>query len=127
MREILFRGKRLDDGEWVYGDLKQTGIIHKFSIVYKDEDYLHVRVVDPETVGQFTGLKGMSNRKIFEGDIIVNSEYTGVVKYSEEDAMYTVDLNGIKYDFSWLEAGMCEVIGNIHDNPDLIGGVADAT
>lgn len=131
MREILFRGKRLYNGEWVYGNLVVTKN-DKPHIVSKDyfyEDGHHLQYcddtdrpvfIDTATVGQFTGLTDKNGTKIFEGDIVENNECLGVVEYSEEDAMYTVMFNETLYDFGWIGAKMCEVIGNIHDNPELL-------
>ena len=80
MREILFRGKRVDNGEWVYGGLmtynllqKQKCLIISFDVKlenFKIETEQMSEFVIPETVGQFTGLTDMSRTKIFEGDIV---------------------------------------------------------
>ena len=125
MREILFRGKNVDN-TWEYGylyeiyrDCHMREVITYPPNVFDKGKYVEVI---PETVGQFTGLTDKNGTKIFEGDIVENNECLGVVEYSEEDAMYTVMFNETLYDFGWIGAKMCEVIGNIHDNPELLGG-----
>ena len=94
----------------------------------------HLRAeVDPETVCQYTGLTDKNGRKIFEGDIIKQeSKFSGeqpfyhVVEYTEEYKMFTTDLQlcgGIDCPLNiYLSLDLCEVIGNIFDNPELIGG-----
>ncbi len=70
MREVLFRGKRIDNGEWVYGDLyhgKEDNIFIEYWTV--DKEYRPYEV-DPKTVGQYTGLDDCKDNKIFEGDIV---------------------------------------------------------
>lgn len=137
MREILFRGKRCYNGEWVYGNLV-VDKNDKPHIVPKDyfyEDGHHLQYyddtdkpvfLDPETVGQFTGLTDKNGTKIFEGDILEGVDYDeeygfGIVTWY--DGAFWIE-NG-----SWCgtfcenyNATAFEVIGNIHDNPELIGG-----
>lgn len=142
MREILFRGKRIDNGEWIYGYLNQhRGNIRydcdcepiadgcyyindwqtKIDTVMYGQDYK----VDPDTIGQFTGLTDKNGMKIFEGDII---EYTdgcndwlGAVKYASDDAQFVVRfIGGDVESFDNLYSGDCEVIGNIYDNTERL-------
>lgn len=125
MREILFRGKRTHDNEWIVGSLH----IEKFA---NDEEYLCCEInqcdVYPETVGQYTGLNDKNGKKIFEGDILESSydaEYP-------EDVCYEVVL---WHNNGWYiqegdstpdrldEYGILEysiVVGNIHDNLELL-------
>lgn len=128
MREILFRGKRKDNDEWVKGypicpefDKSRAYI----GYLFPDDDHdIDVTEVDPSTVGQFTGLTDENGVKIFEGDII---EYTdgcndwlGAVKYACGDAQFVVRFIGRDVEsFDNLYSGDCEVIGNICDNPEL--------
>ena len=139
MREILFRGKRCDNGEWVqgyYSERKDTkgNIIE--SVIIEDayeqitngQRYMRSNLnrecfrVDPETVGQFTGLTDKNGTKIFEGDIVdilTENEEIGVVVY--DDGGFQVDADGFCVDFhSNIYGTDLEVIGNIHDNPELL-------
>lgn len=130
MREILFRGKRLDNGEWVCGSLIQAD---KFCCILESEDKVHpmdypyldgeLGVFDgkatpilPETVGQYTGLTDKNGNKIFEGDIVASTwGYKGVVEFD--------DITYAKLECTFNEE--CEIIGNIHDNPELLDGKGD--
>lgn len=127
-REILFRGKRLDSGEWVYGDLLH-GSSTRIGRLTAPKQY-PLAEVDPDTVGQYTGLTDKNGTKIFEGDMVntcwdgVNDE-PGIVRF--RDAAYQVDLvadekNGQYLDFYHDIDSQLEVIGNIHDNPELMKG-----
>ena len=122
MREIIFRGKRADNGEWVYGSLITErnmfdGNLMTMHIQDIEEPY-DDNLIDDETVGQYTGLTDKNGVKVFEEDIvrIFDGEYfSGVVKYSNEQGSFTVDDTSLHY---WVSD--IEVIGNIHDNPDLL-------
>lgn len=127
MREILFRGKRIDNGGWVYGDLLQDGDLNNFVIVYFDyymdengwqRNYCQDEII-PKTVGQYTGLLDKNGTEIFEGDIVkwFGKKYTVVYKdgrfIGEKEHFIGVD----EYEFINLY-GALEVIGNIHDNTE---------
>ena len=124
MREILFRGKQRDNGEWFYGDLVHLN--HCVSIRSKD----CARSVVPETVGQYTGLTDKNGVKIFEGDLIRSTETgeTAIVQWFSEHSAFmiwckTSNQVGFLYE---CEKSIIEVIGNIHDNPELVGDEENA-
>lgn len=134
MREILFRGKRTDNAEWVEGhyhysnwylppSMKIVDTTHHILPIGHGDSYK----VAPETVGQFTGLTDKNGKKIFEGDIVdilTENEEIGVVEY--EDGGFLVSADGFCVDFhSNINGTDLEVIGNIHDNPELLGGAED--
>ena len=122
MREIIFRGKRADNGEWVYGSLITErnmfdGNLMTMHIQDIEEPY-DDNLIDDETVGQYTGLTDKNGVKVFEEDIvrIFDGEYfSGVVKYSNEQGSFTVDDTSLHY---WVSD--IEVIGNAHDTPELL-------
>jgi uncharacterized phage protein (TIGR01671 family) len=154
MREILFRGKRVDNGEWVEGNY-----IHRTKY-YGDSDDAHFILtggefdcdfydafkVDPSTVGQYTGLTDKNGKKIFEGDILrepprdnwEKRNYVGFeVFYHDNDACDSHvgwQMNRLHFygalcgadiyprSFRPIWTNRMEVIGNIYDNPELIGG-----
>lgn len=132
MREILFRGKRVDNGELIEGFYAKSGD-RTFILVDNDfaVGYVIMKEVYPETVGEYTGLKGKHGKKIFEGDIVqYQPEYCceplqSVVEYHADKYNYPAfDLKDHDYEANGLqcahEEGWCEVIGNIHDNPELL-------
>lgn len=128
MREILFRGKRLDNGEWVEGFYccLKGGKYHYILTGMLDITHgypdLVKHAVDPATVGQFTGLLDKAGKRIFEGDIfdwgysrVFDMRYT--VSYDAEIASF---FGAQKCGFLSLGGINIEVIGNIHDNPELL-------
>lgn len=135
MREIRFRGKRLDNGEWVYGYLIGNDVIVGDIVEFNDE-YFNTEFwykVDPETVGQWTGLCDKNWNMIYERDIVkghrwVNGKFQRLVGKVEYVA-YKYVVTGIgKY--LWNEQddlnGSYEIIGNIYENPELLKGEENA-
>lgn len=120
MREIKFRGKSRIDGEWFYGnytDKDKKGNTHVCNL---SKGCL---VIDPDTVGQYTGLKDRDGNEMFEGDVVQFGEggYFYVVEWSGEDAAFlarrtcsqaVINL-GISHRY-------LHIVGNIHDNPGLL-------
>ena len=124
MREILFRGKRIDNGKWVYGNLIQRNIWGAVFPIIRAEDngYGNFKEweVIPETVGQYIGLKDKNGKKIFEGDVLIFDGDKFVISWNDERCGFRMDywMFDEQYDLSefWPTS---EVIGNIHDNPEV--------
>ncbi len=137
MREILFRAKRIDDGEWVEGFLFSTNehTYIAYPNQFDDDLFLSPKEifieVDPKTVCQYTGLTDKNGRKIFEGDIVrytdevIGKEKVEEVEYNETHAAFCrihKSEMGLQYLFTDESiANRCEVIGNIYDNPAFVG------
>lgn len=128
-REILFRGKRIDNGEWVYGSLVlvcdgETLKRYPCIVISYNHDTFDWHEVDPKTVGQFTGLTDKNGVKIFEGDIPDHYAMSGYVMF--ENGMFSMSNNAntqfcnCKQPLAFHNVKDMEVIGNIHDNPELI-------
>ena len=145
MREIIFRGKCIDNGEWVEGDLFQRLgyypeiITHNPGKVGK-VTYSSIRV-DPSTVGQYTGLKDKNGNKIFEGDIIrsydsLHNEVKHYVHYIDSEGSFCVTfINNDTIDYMvnyhvgniyqhWIDEFEKELIGNIYDNPEIMNSTS---
>lgn len=125
MSKIVFRGKRMDIGTWVYGSL----------IIYSDRCEIRTMVNDdsedlpgyndvyPETIGQYTGMKDIKGEHIWEGDIVQYncSDKVIIGKVAWCSSFFEVDVkNGAE---SYALTSFCRVIGNIHDNPERLEGV----
>ena len=141
MREILFKGKRKDNGNWAFGGIwREEGVVFIVGKVryYPDtrdwdtmeyyeshHHYVTSKIrIDPETIGQYTGLVDKNDNKIFEGDIVKTVEGSFKV-VCEKGAFWLYDemlLSNDHLDFlASYEAEAIEVVGNIHDNPELLG------
>lgn len=141
MREILFRGKRVDNDEWAYGylveatnvitDKKATFIFEQDATYFTHGEFACSFEVKPETVGQYTGLKDKNRKKIFEGDIvryetIAHNGYEGIYKVVFEDrngcGYFGIAYSDIETCFFCYSApaSQMEVIGNIYDGKELL-------
>lgn len=161
MREYLFRGKRLDNGEWAYGNfvtdateqvqrennvedlILADGFIRRYE---PEQRKIVMHEVDRSTVGQYTGLHDKNGWKIFEGDIVdvaYNIEYVGVAKHrmglfkvifykgcfmkkaipNPQMSFYENSERAAMYHF--IPSDETEIVGNIYDNPELLGGETD--
>ena len=132
MREILFRGKTINTGEWVYGYYCPHTFGNfpcKDAIMPKDMldsgCWTAERIIS-ESIGQYTGLTDKNGEKIFEGDLClcdrhINDRFDKIVfeiKFDECRGFYGENFNEIEaYEFC-----MCEIVGNIYDNPELLKG-----
>lgn len=156
MREIIFRGKRTDNGEWVEGYLTPRPSAIQYGAHYSPW-FIDVPPSDPddsggfynverETVGQFTGLADINGTRIFEGDIVKthyanakkadfvelvvfhNGKYCGMAKLQGNGRIFAPLADGVPHDPRDYSVYMdrAEVIGNIHDNPELLNEREDA-
>ena len=129
MREILFRGKRVDNGEWIEGVAfpHDNGRVTMFR-QHRMDGSLEGKEVILETVGEYTNLTDKNGTKIFEGDIIKvllsgNPQPIGVVKYGVTGICGFCVMTERGYSNYVLDKSeYFEVIGNIHDNPELPKG-----
>lgn len=145
MREIKFRGRGPDTGGWVYGEFLQHSVPRLNYYTFKENGwhdvptiYSHTKgqggkyhVVFAETVGEYTGLKDKNGREIYKGDIVkdhsdpMGNADVGIVVYVADRAMFAIRYYGgteecITYGIYDCKQKELEVIGNIHDNPELL-------
>lgn len=126
MRTIRFRGKDLAKGEWRHGDLVQydeDGV--KYTTIFKDELRGHTYSVRPDSVGQFTGLHDEDNTDIYEGDILARKGWKNkcVVEWNKlltqfQGTWDNMPMNAADI-YTVIHSGY-KVVGNIHDNPELV-------
>ncbi len=138
-REIKFRGKRVDNGEWVYGWYREMVDSHQniYPVMYEDNISIAPLKVIPETVGEFTDLKDKNGVEVWEGDIIKRrigeTETVAVVVRSIRYSAFmwfikryypvTKDSHGDFLDSTTIASNIgFTVIGNIHENKDLLNG-----
>ena len=157
MREIKFRGKRVDNGDWVHGLFTMTkwqsispfehnGIWHEpewevreefkhmvkcqeinrsrywFAAIQQSKNFDSILEVDPDTVGQFTGLKDKNGREIYEGDICEDARRFRFVVIWEENARFLGRGIGKQKEYIRYvgQEPAVKVIGNIYENPKLL-------
>lgn len=134
MREIIFRGQRSNNGEWVYGylveatnvitDKKATFIFEQDATYFTHGEFACSFEVKPETVGQYTGVIDKNGKKVFEGDVVEYDGSCGEIVFVERRGAFMSnekDMYG-----EWLSnlpqygTGIVEIIGNIYDNKEIL-------
>lgn len=139
--KYFFRGKRVDNGEWVQGFyvckkrpyFKDKGVnlehIICDNVEVEDGNYkqfvdtiMTTYVVNPETVGQYTGLTDKNGNKIFEGDIVWDNceEERGVVQWYNDMAKFIITYSTFTVDFDNVYGEELQIVGNVYDNAELI-------
>lgn len=133
MIDIRFQGKRLENGEWVRGDLRQVEG-HAFILDYDIGDdgvsqmsriFDIAYSIDPSTIGQYSGRKDASKQEVYDGHIIQMHDDGTIcaVAYDQDQMCWTaVDSEGNEIWLSEYADDDFSIIGNIHDNPELLGG-----
>lgn len=125
MREIKFRGKAKDDGIWLHGDLTTGNTIHISPSwqEYGEGEWWGYKCYE-ETIGQYTSLKDKNGKDIYEGDILrYETDYDLLyfeVKWNKDTLMWEAASRVIVDEPLYYKKGFIEIIGNIHDNPELI-------
>lgn len=124
MRELLFRAKRIDNGEWVEGFYSRSPKGNTYITTVGAQGCARPEKVDPETVCQYTGLTDKNGSKIYESDIVdilCEVDEIGVIEWNDVTASFSVSADGFTADFDNYRGTDLEVIDNIFDNPELVG------
>ena len=130
MREILFRGKRTINGDWVYGDFVhgngRKSLLDSIFVYDSETQSFNDYEINPSTIGQYTGLTDKNGKRIFEGDIVKTDKFSEpnkqyIIKY---DLQFGAFIGQDRYNVYFVtfdgDSGEFEVIGNITDNPELL-------
>lgn len=128
MREILFKAKRISDGQWVYGNLFVDDKSEKAEILCGYTNYRLAWEVDTETISQYIGLCDKNGRKIWENDIVTKNNRFGKVVYGEKNCECCNGVYGWTFEhigrYSTVvdirEQNTVEVVGNIFDNEEFL-------
>lgn len=119
MREIKFRGRRIHSDFWVYGDLITVVGGNDIRVRSKISDLNAYHIpVDPDTVGQFTGLRDVDGRKMYEGDIVRIDDWSSpsYIQWDDETASFVV----ARWKVNLAHVNYRKVIGNVYDTPELL-------
>ena len=128
MREIKFRAKNKDTGEWVVGanhlDQWPSNTLQWLSRFW---EWVEGGILDPETVGQYTGLPDKNGQEKYEGDVVRDADNIGVVFWNDWRAMFGIDASitdkpSNKFIAPFDDWSDWKVIGNIYENPELLEG-----
>lgn len=130
-REIKFRGKSVDNGEWVYGDLmhnthrnERASILYVPRVIDFPGQICNVPIIK-DTICQFTGLHDRDGKDIYEGDILIDEDFYFPLKMVWFDGCFKLHGKGLHLPdvipaYERLQLGDLKIIGNIHDNPELL-------
>lgn len=129
-RQILFKAKRKDNGEWVegyYRSIPCMGMLEHYIMPRNPKNRMEQYAIAPDTLCQYTGLTDKNGKRIWENDICIIEDGTldeedgcFICKWDDYAARYILDGNGLIADFDNVDTRYVEVIGNIFDNTDLL-------
>lgn len=125
MKIIKFRGKSILPDEWFYGDLVHSADKKRTAILVNDRDSYDECEVAPDTIGQFIGLYDRNGKEIYEGDILHCNDNNRLYVVTFESGMFYASVKGCNEDMLdgfqlQVLAEECEIVGNIHDNQELL-------